>query len=48
MSTNQVTQLGYLGLEVSDMPAWERFAADLLGLERGGTDPDGTLFLRMD
>lgn len=48
MSISQVTQLGYLGFEVSDMAAWGRFAADLLGLEQAGTDPDGAQFLRMD
>lgn len=48
MSTSQVTQLGYLGIEVHDVPGWERFANQVLGLESGGTDPDGTLFLRMD
>lgn len=28
-----VHELGYLGFEVSDLPAWERFASDVLGLE---------------
>jgi biphenyl-2,3-diol 1,2-dioxygenase len=46
--TSQVAQLGYLGIEVADVPAWERFATELLGLESGGGDPDGTRFLRMD
>ncbi|NJN40470.1 MAG: 2,3-dihydroxybiphenyl 1,2-dioxygenase [Gammaproteobacteria bacterium] len=48
MTTNRVTQLGYLGIEVSDVPEWERFATGVLGLETNGTTPDGTLFLRMD
>ena len=48
MSSHQVTQLGTLGIEVSDVPGWERFATQVLGLEIGGSDPDGTLFLRMD
>jgi biphenyl-2,3-diol 1,2-dioxygenase len=48
MSMSRVTQLGYLGIEVSDMPGWEQFATTLLGLESNGTDEDGTLFLRMD
>lgn len=48
MSNDRVTQLGTLGLEVSDLACWERFATDILGLERGERDPDGTLFLRMD
>ncbi len=43
-----ITQLGYLGLGVSDVDAWERFATQTLGLEAGGRDPDGALFLRMD
>lgn len=48
MTIERVTQLGYLGLEVSDLARWEEFATEVLGLEHGGTDADGTLFLRMD
>jgi catechol-2,3-dioxygenase len=43
-----VTQLGYLGLSVSDPDQWEQFAARVLGLQPNGRDPDGSLFLRMD
>jgi biphenyl-2,3-diol 1,2-dioxygenase len=43
-----VTQLGYLGLSVRDVNEWERFAAQVLGLQPSGRDPDGSLFLRMD
>ena len=43
-----VTQLGYLGLGVSDVDEWERFATQTLGLEANGRDEDGSLFLRMD
>jgi biphenyl-2,3-diol 1,2-dioxygenase len=43
-----VTQLGYLGIGVSDIGRWEGFATEVLGLQTNGTDPDGTLFLRMD
>ena len=43
-----VAQLGYLGLGVSDVDEWERFATQILGLETGGRDRDGSLFLRMD
>ena len=43
-----VTQLGYLGLSVSDLDQWEQFAAHVLGLQPNGRDPDGSLFLRMD
>ncbi len=43
-----VTQLGYLGLGVSNVDDWERFATQVLGLQANGRDEDGTLFLRMD
>lgn len=48
MSTSRVTQLGYVGIEVSDVQAWERFATDVLGLAPNGADEDGARFLRMD
>ena len=43
-----VSQLGYLGLSVRDSKQWELFAAQVLGLQPNGRDPDGSLFLRMD
>lgn len=43
-----VTQLGYLGIGVSDMAQWEPFATEILGLQIGARGDDGTLFLRMD
>lgn len=43
-----VAQLGYLGLSVSNVDEWERFAAQILGLQAGGREADGSLFLRMD
>jgi 2,3-dihydroxybiphenyl 1,2-dioxygenase len=43
-----VKQLGYLALEVDDLEAWEKFAAEVLGLQVLPRDPDGSLFLRMD
>jgi 2,3-dihydroxybiphenyl 1,2-dioxygenase len=46
MST--AAQLGYLGLEVSALGAWRRFATELLGLAVGAPRPDGALPLRMD
>ena len=46
MST--VAQLGYLGLDVSDLGAWRRFATEVLGLAVGAPQPDGALPLRMD
>jgi len=48
MTTSQVSQLGYVGLEVSDLAAWEDFATRILGLEVVPTDLQGTVFLRMD
>src|SRR6267142_2575388 len=43
-----VRQLGYLGLEVSDLPRWAKFAVDLLGLEPARRGADGSLALRLD
>ncbi len=43
-----VNQLGYLGLSVSDIDAWETFATEVLGLQVSGKGSDGTLYLRMD
>src|SRR5215813_5768295 len=43
-----VTQLGYLGLSVSDIGAWEQFATNTLGLQVSARGDDGTLFLRLD
>ena len=45
--TVSIHELGYLGFEVSDLPRWERFAAEVLGLgvSRG---PQGTRRLRLD
>jgi 2,3-dihydroxybiphenyl 1,2-dioxygenase len=43
-----VTQLGYLGINASNLSGWEEFATSVLGLqliERGG---NGTLYLRSD
>ncbi|MGE0485307.1 MAG: VOC family protein [Gammaproteobacteria bacterium] len=45
---NGVTELGYLGIEATDIPAWERFALDQLGLQRADGAADGTLALRID
>jgi len=45
---DSIMQLGYLGLEVSDVGAWRTFAADLLGLDLGAPRPDGAIPLRMD
>ncbi|WP_233862267.1 VOC family protein [Paraburkholderia adhaesiva] len=45
MST--VTELGYIGIEASDLAAWERFGVDLLGMQLGSRRDD-QLTLRMD
>ncbi|HEX3408779.1 MAG TPA: VOC family protein [Candidatus Binataceae bacterium] len=44
----RVTQLGYLGLTVSKLDEWERFATAVLGLQLAGRTEDGALLLRMD
>ena len=46
MSSN--IRLGYLGFHARDLPAWEAFATDVLGLEVGTRAADGTLALRCD
>jgi 2,3-dihydroxybiphenyl 1,2-dioxygenase len=43
-----VTQLGYIGINVSDLDAWEQFATEALGLQVSGRETDGSLFLKMD
>ena len=43
-----VTQLGYLGIGVSDVDAWEIYASDVLGLQVAGKEADGSLRLQMD
>lgn len=43
-----VTALGYIGIGVRDLKAWETFATSILGLQIGSRAADGTLHLRMD
>src|SRR5262249_44574475 len=43
-----ISSLGYLGLGVKDLAAWETFATQILGLQSAGVREDGTLQLRMD
>ena len=43
-----ISRLGYLGFEVSDLAAWERFAVDVLGLTIAERHADGSLALQMD
>lgn len=48
MSRNRVTQLGYLGIEASDLPRWEQFATQILGLEPSATRDEEVVYLRLD
>jgi 2,3-dihydroxybiphenyl 1,2-dioxygenase len=43
-----IRALGYVGIGVSDLTAWEPFVTGILGLQIGSRGADGTLFLRMD
>ena len=43
-----VLELGYLGIEASDLPAWEHFAVEILGLQRADGSHAGQLGLRID
>ena len=43
-----VTQLGYLGIGVKDISAWENYAEGLLGLGVRGRESDGSLMLALD
>jgi 2,3-dihydroxyethylbenzene 1,2-dioxygenase len=43
-----VNQLGYIGVGVSNVGEWERFATQLLGMQLKERASDGTLFLKMD
>ncbi len=43
-----ISRLGYLGFEVSDLSAWERFAVDILGAAVSERGADGSLALRID
>lgn len=43
----QVTELGYVGIGVSDLAAWSRYASEILGLEVVPESADRA-FLRMD
>ena len=44
-----ISGLGYLGIGVSDLERWRRFATDgVLGFEEMETAPDGTVYYRID
>src|SRR5687767_14342616 len=50
MSTTapRVKSLGYLGLRVSDIAAWERYLTQVLGMQLGAELPGGERLVRMD
>jgi 2,3-dihydroxybiphenyl 1,2-dioxygenase len=48
MMSSGVTQLGYLGFEVKDLAAWEKFAVEILGLELAERAASGALAFRHD
>lgn len=43
-----VSQLGYLGLGVTNLGEWERFATEILGMQISERRDDGSLMIRMD
>jgi extradiol dioxygenase len=43
-----ISQLGYLGVGVKDIKAWEEFGTNAMGLQLKERLEDGTLFLRQD
>lgn len=44
----RVSQIGYLGLGVSNLEKWREFAQEVLGLQDNGESANGDLFMRMD
>ncbi len=48
MNDHRVRELGYIGLEVSDLTTWQEFAQDVVGLEAAGRDEGGAALFRMD
>ena len=43
-----VTELGYLGLSVSDLDAWRSYASEVAGMEVFDDGEDDRVYLRMD
>lgn len=43
-----VTELGYIGLNVSDLDAWKSFAQSIVGMELVDGESDSVAYLRMD
>ena len=48
LPSGTVAQLGYLGLEVSNLAAWEKFATEVLGVGVVNRQENGGFALRMD
>lgn len=44
---SQVVELGYIGIEATQLDAWERFGTELMGMQLGSRSPEA-LTLRMD
>jgi 2,3-dihydroxybiphenyl 1,2-dioxygenase len=44
----EITQLGYIGFQVSDLAAWEKYGTQVMGLEISRRYDDGGFSLRMD
>ena len=44
----EVIELGYVGLNVTDMEAWRSYATECIGLEIAESDKDDRFYLRMD
>ena len=47
-TTVAVTQLGYIGISVSDMEVWREYAQAVLGFQVNGESEAGEVFLRFD
>ena len=43
-----VSQLGYIGIGVSDVDKWDEFVQEILGMEVVERATDGTIYVRMD
>ncbi len=48
MDRSLITQLGYVGIGVADIAAWEDFGTNVLGMQLYQKLDNGTLYLRMD
>lgn len=48
LALTAATQLGYMGIGVSDLTVWREFATEVLGLQENGRTTRGSILLRMD